>query len=211
MGLSRAASQAGMSDETKLGGDDLQAVERLREGYETIRRELGKVIVGQEEVIDELLISIFSRGHCLLVGVPGLAKTLLISSLANTLSLSFARIQFTPDLMPADITGTEILEEGEGGAAVLRLGFRMVKGLSEDTGCRIADRRGRQAFENTQQLRERTGVDRRELGALASAGALQVLEGHRHQARWAVAGVESPHGLFASMARFEPTLCRTSS
>ncbi|MGI9224505.1 MAG: error-prone DNA polymerase [Woeseiaceae bacterium] len=97
------------------------------------------------------------------------------------------------------------LEAGAEGRAVLRLGFRMVKGLSEDTGCRIADRRGRQAFENTQQLRERTGVDRRELGALASAGALQVLEGHRHQARWAVAGVESPHGLFASMARFEPT------
>ena len=97
------------------------------------------------------------------------------------------------------------LEMGADGTAALRLGFRMVKGLSEDTGRRIADRRAGQAFESTQQLLERTGVDRRELGAMASAGALRVLEGHRHQARWAVAGVESPHGLFASMDRFEPT------
>ena len=97
------------------------------------------------------------------------------------------------------------LEAGADGAAALRLGFRMVKGLSEDTGRRIAERRGGQAFGSTQQLLERTGVDRRELGALASAGALRVLEGHRHQARWAVAGVESPHGLFTSMDRFEAT------
>jgi len=91
--------------------DDVQAAERLTEAYGVIRKELSKQIIGMDRVIDELLICIFSRGHCLLVGVPGLAKTLLISSLADTLSLSFARIQFTPDLMPADITGTEVIQE----------------------------------------------------------------------------------------------------
>ncbi|MEN8149999.1 MAG: MoxR family ATPase [Planctomycetota bacterium] len=114
-----------MSDEPKLEGDDLEAVERLREGYETIRRELGKVIVGQEQVIEELLISIFSRGHCLLVGVPGLAKTLMISTLAKTLSLSFNRIQFTPDLMPSDITGTEVIQEDRASGA---REFKFIKG-----------------------------------------------------------------------------------
>jgi error-prone DNA polymerase len=97
------------------------------------------------------------------------------------------------------------LEAGASGAAALRLGFRMVKGLSEGTGRRITKRRATEDFSSTQQLLERTGIDRRELGVLASAGALRVLEGHRHQARWAVAGVESPHGLFTSMERFEPT------
>ena len=76
-----------------------------------MRAELGKVIVGQEAVIEELLIALFCRGHALLVGVPGLAKTLLISTLSKTLGLSFNRIQFTPDLMPSDITGTEVIEE----------------------------------------------------------------------------------------------------
>src|SRR6266436_5820171 len=76
-------------------------------------RELGKVIVGQTEVVYQLLMAIFSRGHCLLVGVPGLAKTLLVSTLARILSLEFKRIQFTPDLMPADITGTEIIQEDQ--------------------------------------------------------------------------------------------------
>jgi error-prone DNA polymerase len=97
------------------------------------------------------------------------------------------------------------LEEGADGAAVMRLGFRMVKGLSEDAGRAIAERRAAQAYTSTQQLQERTGLDRRELEALASAGALKALEGHRHQARWAVAGVEKPGGLFASMDRFEAT------
>ncbi|MHC4933748.1 MAG: AAA family ATPase [Planctomycetota bacterium] len=90
---------------------DTQAAQRLVEAHKIIRSELAKQIIGMDRVIDELLISIFSRGHCLLVGVPGLAKTLLISSLAKTLTLSFARIQFTPDLMPADITGTEVIQE----------------------------------------------------------------------------------------------------
>jgi MoxR-like ATPase len=90
---------------------DLSAIERLNDGYRRIRKELSKAIVGQEHVLEELLISIFARGHCLLVGVPGLAKTLMIRTLADALSLSFSRIQFTPDLMPSDITGTEVLQE----------------------------------------------------------------------------------------------------
>jgi MoxR-like ATPase len=87
------------------------AVRRLNDAREKIVAQLSQVIVGQAEVIEELLICLFARGHCLLEGVPGLAKTLMISTLARTLNLSFSRVQFTPDLMPADITGTEILEE----------------------------------------------------------------------------------------------------
>lgn len=104
---------------------DLVAVEKLNEGFSRIKSELGKVIVGQERVIEELLIAILARGHCLLVGVPGLAKTLMISSLAKTLDLKFSRIQFTPDLMPSDITGTEIIEENKSTGA---REFRFVKG-----------------------------------------------------------------------------------
>jgi MoxR-like ATPase len=85
------------------------SLDRLRAAHARMKNELRRVIVGQEEVIDQLLLSILTRGHCLLVGVPGLAKTLLISSLARTLDLSFNRIQFTPDLMPGDITGTDLL------------------------------------------------------------------------------------------------------
>ena len=84
-----------------LVDDDVQAVQRLNEAYRAITDELGKVIVGQQQVIEELLIAMFARGHCLLVGVPGLAKTLMIRTLADALSLKFSRIQFTPDLMPA--------------------------------------------------------------------------------------------------------------
>jgi MoxR-like ATPase len=87
------------------------AISKLGEARERILQQLSQVIVGQDDVIEELLISLFSRGHCLLEGVPGLAKTLMISTLARALNLSFSRIQFTPDLMPADITGTEIIEE----------------------------------------------------------------------------------------------------
>ena len=91
--------------------DDIQAVEKLGQARDAIVAELRKTIVGMDDVIDEMMIAIFARGHCLLVGVPGLAKTLLVSSLARTMSLSFKRIQFTPDLMPSDITGTELLQE----------------------------------------------------------------------------------------------------
>ena len=91
--------------------EEIEAVERLGEARDKIVTELRKTIVGMEDVIDEMMIAIFARGHCLLVGVPGLAKTLLVSSLAETMSLGFKRIQFTPDLMPSDITGTELLQE----------------------------------------------------------------------------------------------------
>lgn len=91
--------------------DELQAVNRLSEAFRRITSELQKAIVGQDEVIEQVLIAMFARGHCLLVGVPGLAKTLMIRSLAETLSLRFSRIQFTPDLMPSDITGTEVIQE----------------------------------------------------------------------------------------------------
>ncbi len=90
-----------------------QELERLQRARQEVENQLAKVIVGQKDVIDQLLIGVLSRGHCLLEGVPGLAKTLMISTLARTMSLSFSRIQFTPDLMPADITGTEIIEENK--------------------------------------------------------------------------------------------------
>jgi len=88
---------------------DTQAVEFCKDAYARIQYELSKVVVGQNEVVQEILIAIFTRSHALLVGVPGLAKTLLISTLAQTLQMSFRRIQFTPDLMPSDITGTEVI------------------------------------------------------------------------------------------------------
>src|SRR5436309_12349058 len=97
--------------QTDLAADELAAVEKLQHGYHNMKAELGKVIVGQEAVIEELLIALFCRGHAMLEGVPGLAKTLLISTLSRTLGLTFNRIQFTPDLMPSDITGTEVIEE----------------------------------------------------------------------------------------------------
>ena len=93
------------------GREDLEAVEKLRDAYDTMRKEMARVIVGQGEVIEELFLALFSRGHCLLQGVPGLAKTLMISTLARILDLSFNRIQFTPDLMPSDITGTDVIQE----------------------------------------------------------------------------------------------------
>lgn len=105
--------------------DDLQAVRELNEAYRLITEQLGRVIVGQQRVIEELLVAMFARGHCLLVGVPGLAKTLLIRTLADTLSLEFRRIQFTPDLMPSDITGTEVIQEDRRSGA---REFRFLKG-----------------------------------------------------------------------------------
>ncbi|MES2588010.1 MAG: MoxR family ATPase [Bacteroidota bacterium] len=90
---------------------DVEAVDQLVKDYKALKNEIHQVIVGQEEVVDQVLISIFSRGHALLVGVPGLAKTLLVNTIAQTLGLSFNRIQFTPDLMPSDIIGSEILDE----------------------------------------------------------------------------------------------------
>jgi MoxR-like ATPase len=109
----------------EAGASDLQAVERLKSAREKILGELRKVIVGQDEVVDQLLTALFANGHVLLVGVPGLAKTLLISSLARVLDLRFSRIQFTPDLMPSDITGTDIIEEDH---ATGKRSFRFIHG-----------------------------------------------------------------------------------
>ncbi|MBL7997344.1 MAG: AAA family ATPase [Candidatus Kapabacteria bacterium] len=105
--------------------NDVQDIARLSEAITTIRKEIAKVIVGQDDIVEELLISLFARGHCLLVGVPGLAKTLLIKTLSEALDLSFNRVQFTPDLMPSDITGTEIIEENMSTGAKE---FRFVRG-----------------------------------------------------------------------------------
>ncbi len=104
--------------------DDVRAIDDLRETYGRLCDELGRVIVGQKDVIEQLAICFFARGHALLMGVPGLAKTLLVSKLSETLSLKFSRIQFTPDLMPMDITGTEILQDGHNG----RREFQFVHG-----------------------------------------------------------------------------------
>lgn len=105
--------------------NDIEIVEELSKAVKEIKKEISKVIVGQEEIINNLIISLLSRGHCLLVGVPGLAKTLLIKTLSEVLDLKFSRIQFTPDLMPSDITGTEIIEED---AITKKRDFRFVKG-----------------------------------------------------------------------------------
>jgi MoxR-like ATPase len=99
---------------------DTAEINQLVEHYKELKNEIHKVIVGQDEVVDQVLISIFSRGHCLLVGVPGLAKTLLVNTISQTLGLSFNRIQFTPDLMPSDIVGSEILDENRN--------FKFIKG-----------------------------------------------------------------------------------
>jgi MoxR-like ATPase len=114
-----------MSDSATTSSDDLHALETLKTAYDSIRRELGKVIVGQDQVIEQLLIAIFAQGHCLLEGVPGLAKTLMVSTLARSLKLQFSRIQFTPDLMPSDITGTEVIQENR---ATGERGFKFLSG-----------------------------------------------------------------------------------
>ncbi len=100
--------------------NDVEAVKNLRQAHERLSNEIKKVIIGQDDVVKEVLITIFSRGHCLLIGVPGLAKTLLVTTIANSLGLKYKRIQFTPDLMPSDIIGTEVLDENRQ--------FKFVKG-----------------------------------------------------------------------------------
>jgi MoxR-like ATPase len=122
--MSEFELQAG-GEGTGFGDADLEAAALLRQKYKDLRAELAKVIIGQDDVLEQILISIFARGHCLLVGVPGLAKTLMISTLARCLSLSFSRIQFTPDLMPSDITGTEVIQEDR---ATGERKFRFLKG-----------------------------------------------------------------------------------
>src|SRR4030042_1627592 len=109
----------------KLSDVDLAQVEEMGKKKAEIISEIKKVMVGQDKVIEEILIALFCRGHCLLVGVPGLAKTLLISTLAGIMDLNFNRVQFTPDLMPSDITGTDILEEDP---ATRKRTFRFIRG-----------------------------------------------------------------------------------
>ena len=104
-----------METETNTQPTEAETVEQLIEGYTTIKAELGKAIVGQHDVIEEILIALFAGGHCLITGAPGLAKTLLVKSISEIFDLKFSRIQFTPDLMPADITGMEVLRETDGG------------------------------------------------------------------------------------------------
>ena len=112
------------SPTSPLPQDDVAAIDQLRDVYAKLTKELSKIIVGQNDVIEQLCICLFARGHALLMGVPGLAKTLLVSRLAETMSLSFSRIQFTPDLMPMDITGTDILQDLPGG----KRAFEFAKG-----------------------------------------------------------------------------------
>lgn len=112
-------------DEKLSSKEDLKLVGKLSEAKNSILQQIKKVIVGQEKVIEEVLICLFSKGHCLLIGVPGLAKTLLIESISKILDLEFKRIQFTPDLMPSDITGTEVIEED---AVTGKRNFRFIKG-----------------------------------------------------------------------------------
>ncbi|MGO8752553.1 MAG: AAA family ATPase [Thermoguttaceae bacterium] len=113
-----------VSSERQLSDNDIEAIDQLRQVYDRLRQELGRVIVGHRDVIERLSICFFARGHALLMGVPGLAKTLLVSKVAETMSLRFSRIQFTPDLMPMDITGTDILQDGANG----RRDFEFVHG-----------------------------------------------------------------------------------
>jgi MoxR-like ATPase len=112
-------------ESTSLQADDVAAIDELQGFYKRLQEELGRIIVGQKDVIERLAICLFSRGHALLMGVPGLAKTLLVSQLAETMTLDFSRIQFTPDLMPMDITGTDILQESP---AAGKREFEFVKG-----------------------------------------------------------------------------------
>jgi len=113
-----------LKDSTEIQ-DDVKLVEKLSVTVKNVKNEIAKVIVGQDEIIDQLLISLFAKGHCLLIGVPGLAKTLLIKTLAEVMDLKFNRVQFTPDLMPSDITGTEIIEED---SITKKRSFRFVSG-----------------------------------------------------------------------------------
>src|SRR3954466_2033116 len=108
---SAANSDANVAPDASVRERELAAIRGLASAYARLRQEIGKVIIGQNDVVDQLLIAMFCRSHCLLMGVPGLAKTLLVSTVSKILRLSYRRIQFTPDLMPSDITGTDVLQE----------------------------------------------------------------------------------------------------
>ncbi len=119
------SSEPKESEAPEPKANDVQLAQQLIDAYDRIRKQLGLVIVGQEGVLEEMLIALFCNGHCILEGVPGLAKTMMVSTLSKLLSLSFSRIQFTPDLMPSDITGTEVIEEDRGTGS---RSLRFVKG-----------------------------------------------------------------------------------
>ena len=119
--------------------NDVKAVDALKSNFDRITAEVKKVIIGQDDVVKSVMLSIFSGGHCLLVGVPGLAKTLLVNTIADALGLQYSRIQFTPDLMPSDITGSEILNE--------KREFRFVKGPIKSLSCPKILRRFRTAMQ----------------------------------------------------------------
>ena len=146
--------------------DDLKALESLKGAYAAVRQELGKVIVGQDQVIEQLLIAIFAQGHCLLEGVPGLAKTLMVSTLARSLKLQFSRIQFTPDLMPSDITGTEVIQENR---ATGERGFKFLTGpifaniILADEINRTPPKTQAALLEAMQERHVTTGGERRDL------------------------------------------------
>ena len=149
-----------------LPDDDVAAIDRLGAIYKELSSELSKMIIGQQRVVELLSIALFSRGHALLMGVPGLAKTLLVSSVAKTLDLSFNRIQFTPDLMPADITGTDIIQDDSAGG---KRQFEFIKGpvfanivladeISPDT-CRFWDSKTHEKLDKDRFRRDMGGVE----------------------------------------------------
>ena len=111
----KTTSKAATNEEPALSKDDVKSIDELRKSYADIKTELSKIIIGQEEAIERMFLCMLSQGHALLMGVPGLAKTLLVNSISQTTALSFGRIQFTPDLMPSDVTGTEILQNKKDG------------------------------------------------------------------------------------------------
>ncbi|HYG75328.1 MAG TPA: AAA family ATPase, partial [Planctomycetota bacterium] len=113
------------SSSAPASADDLALVETLRKGREALQAEMARVVVGQKEVVDNILMALFCRGHALMVGVPGLAKTLMVRTLSQILELSFNRVQFTPDLMPSDIVGTDVIEEDQ---QTRVRSFRFIKG-----------------------------------------------------------------------------------
>jgi len=124
MSLIKSGKLSGSGKETTQE-IDVEALQRLGEAHQALRKEIGRVIIGQERILDDLLTAMFARGHCLMVGVPGLAKTLMVQTIARAIVLDFNRIQFTPDLMPADITGTEVIEQDP---ATSQRGFRFIQG-----------------------------------------------------------------------------------
>src|SRR6516164_6103348 len=123
--MSRTVSRNPLMAGPAASASDLEAIQRLGEARKKLKDEIAKVIVGQEHIVDDLLTALFARGHCLMIGVPGLAKTLMVRTIAQAIDLNFNRVQFTPDLMPSDITGTEIIEEDKSTGSRQ---FRFLKG-----------------------------------------------------------------------------------